>query len=147
MGLPINENMTEALAVMAVVAPASQSTGTASFGPINMTTLKRLEVVLNVGSVGVAGTVDFNISTASASGASYGVLSGSQITQMTASGVALVEVKSETIGASGRGVWVKGNIVVGTNAVVTSAVALGAVSDYSPTSSKGMTLNQTAVVL
>ncbi len=146
MPLPYNERMTEALAYGARLAPASVSVGTATLGPVQLGQAKKALFILNLGAFGSSATVDAKLQTSATSGGTYADLSGGAITQQTATGMVLVEVRAESIEALGGNAFVRLLITVGTAAVVMGGEVLLAPTDYSPASLLNATILQTLVV-
>ncbi len=141
-----NEKMTEALAYLGRLAPASVSAGAVTIGPVTMAKLGRILFVINVGSVGAAGTLDGKLQAAATSGGTYSDVAGTTITQVTATGVVTIEVKAETLAAASQGPYVKFVGTVGTNAVVMGGEIFANTPCYRPASDANTTtLQQIAV--
>lgn len=129
-----NRRLTESLAVLASLAPASYNAGAQAVGPVLAQNCKRYVLMVHVGSLGVAGTVDAKIQASTTSGGVYSDIPNAAITQITAGAenIVLVEITGESILAAGKGSYIKGVVTVGVNAVVLAAKLLGAVGGYEP---------------
>lgn len=133
----INKNFTEDVAALASVAPTSQAASTVVLGPVNSYLWRRLVAVLHLGALGSSATVDSVVKTSATSGGSYAALNPNvAITTVSAGAenVVFVEVKAETIQATGTGPWVEFTITVATAASITSAILYGVVPRYEPAS-------------
>lgn len=146
MPLPYNERITEALAYAARLAPASQSAGTVNLGPVQLAQAKKALFILNLGAFGSSATVDAKVQTSATSGGTYADVAGGAITQQTATGLVLIEVRAETLQNLDHNPWVRVSITIATAAVVMSGEVLLAPTDYSPSSLLNTTVLQTLVV-
>lgn len=126
MGIPYNQNLSEVLAVLGQVKPSSLNT-TTTIGPFNTAGFYRVLFVLNIGTLGSSGTVDFSVYGEPTNGGAATQITGSAITQITtgASNIVLVEVRCETLASQGIGPWLKGTLITGTAASLVSVVVLG----------------------
>lgn len=117
------EQMTQALSLGTPVHPVSQGVGTADSGSLDMQKFRRAMFVVNVGSVGGAGTVDAKLQESS-DNSTFTDLSGTNvsITQITTSNkVATLEVRAGQITKR----YVRCRVTVGGNAVLIAVNALG----------------------
>lgn len=131
--MPYNENLTEALTVLGVLAPASQAAGAGTIGPFNTKLMRRVLFDINLGALGSSATVDFKVQASATSGGTYTDVAGTTVTQITAGATNFlrVEVRAETLGSASQGPWVKGVLTVAVAASQTSVVAYGSAT-YSP---------------
>lgn len=144
-----NRKLTETLAFVGALAPASQavSTITAGLGPVNMNIIRRLMAIVNVGVV-TTGTVDFQFQSSTTSGGAYTLIPGAQIVQITASNkIALLELSIETLMNLGVGPWVRGALIIGTAASFVSVEMAGGASRYEPSSDYNVAPFQTPVAV
>lgn len=146
MPLPYNERITEAIAYAARLAPASVGVGTATLGPVQLAQTKKALFILSLGAFGGSATVDAKVQTSATSGGTYADVSGGAITQQTATGLVLIEVRAETLSNLDHNQWVRVLVTVGTAAVFVSGEVLLAPTDYSPASLLNATILQTLVV-
>lgn len=136
-----NRNLSESLAVLALINPVSQSAGTVTFGPIDLAQQRRVLALVQSGVIGTS--VDAKFTACKTSGGTYDDVPGAAITQITASNkVAKLELRAESVesllGSGYR--YAKLSLTgVGTNLI--GGVILGAVSRYEPNS-----LNDAAAV-
>lgn len=131
-----NERLTEALAVLAQLAPANQTAAAHAVGPFSIAEFGRVIFLINVGVLGSSATVDFKVQASATSGGTYADVSGTSITQITsgATNFVTVEVTREALMASSQGPYIKGVLTVGTAASQAGVVALGAEPRYGPAS-------------
>ena len=129
-----NENMSEGLAVMGWLAPASQTVGTKTVGPFNTQLMRRVIFFVECGALG--GTVDFKVQASATQGGTYADVSGTTVTQVTtgATNLLIVEVSETALMSAGQGPWLKGVLTIGTGASQGSVLALGGSPRYSPAS-------------
>lgn len=124
-----NENLSEGLAKLARIAPASTATGTVNLGPVSMANMRRLYAMVNIGSVGGGGTVVCQWAASATSGGSYttfGTASGT----LSATGLLEMELKAETLGSNSIGPFVELQITIAVNAVFISAELYGETGYY-----------------
>jgi hypothetical protein len=96
-----------------------------------MRNVQRIMWIIDVGSVGGAGTVDFKVQESKTSGGTYQDVSNTAITQVTASNkIVTVELRADQLDAGYR--YVRHNLVIGTNAVLVAVLALGGEAEYKP---------------
>ena len=137
-----NENLSEGLCWLGTIAPSSQGTVEALTGPINTALYRRVLFCVTAGTPGSSGTIDFIVKASTTSGGDYAEVDATNhptaITQLTAAGGALVEVRAESLAALGVGPWIKGSCTVGTAASPTAVVAIGAPGRYKPESDNNL---------
>jgi hypothetical protein len=128
------EQLSQALSLAGTaIDPVSQGVGTVTTGGVDLQKFKRVLFVLQVGSVGAAGTVDAKLQQSSQLGSGYADIAGSSITQVTASNkIATLEIRSEQLTGSNR--YVRLSVTVAGNAVLIGAVALGGEAVAKPAS-------------
>jgi hypothetical protein len=129
------EQLTQALTILGKLDPVSQSAATVTITDLDIKLVRRLMFLIQVGSVGGAGTVDAKLRASKTSGGTYTDVTSSSITQVTTSNkVVTIEVRDDQleniVGAGYR--YVQLSLTVGTNAVLISAIALGAEAEYKP---------------
>lgn len=131
-------NLSEKLAVIGKLDPASQSTSEKLTDAIPIKNHRRFLFIVQVGALGSSGTVDFVVKGATSSGGSYTTISGTAITQLTQAGsddnkIVLVEVSAEAIGNLGLGyTHIKGSLTPGTAASIANIIVLAEVPRYTP---------------
>jgi hypothetical protein len=135
-----NTPITESLALLTRIAPASQAAAAYNTGNgVDMGLYGKLVFVVNLGTTGASGTVDFKLQAAPTSGGAFVDLTGYSITQLTATGVALVEISSETLvaletaagtAALNKYRWVRGVLTVGVSASVVGVEVFGALGRF-----------------
>jgi hypothetical protein len=132
------ERLSEALTVLAKLDPVSQGAGTTTpMTDIDISKVRRLLVVLQVGAVGGAGTVDAKLRASKTSGGTYTDITGGAITQVTAANkVVTLEIRDDQVpGIVGAGYqFVQLSLTIGTNAVLVGGVALGGEAEFKPAS-------------
>ena len=138
------ELLTQALHIDTPVHPASTAVGTADTGGIDLQKFKRATFVLNVGSVGAAGTVDCKLQE-STDNITFTDLAGLNvaITQITVSNrVATLEVRADQITKR----YVRARTTIGGNAVVICVNAIGADASHKPEGADDASVAQRQVV-
>jgi hypothetical protein len=130
------EQLTQALSLGAPINPASQNAGSYNTGGIDMSEFRRAIFLIEVGSVGAAGTVDAKLQEASDSAfatptdvAGNGNVTSASITQITASNKqATLEIRAGQCTKR----YVRCRLTVSANAVVLSATPIGGEADHKP---------------
>ncbi len=133
-----HEQLSEALAVVGTIDPASLAAAEHLTDAIDMSKYRRVLFIITTGVLGTNATIDFTIKQATTSGGSYDLQVGGNssptkaITQLTKAAndndQVLVEVRAEECTRR----WLKGSLTVGTAASLASVVALGAVARQQP---------------
>jgi len=137
------EQMTQALAVMDKLDPVSQGAATVNSTGIDMSKVKRVFYVLQVGAVGGGpGTVNAKLNSSNTSGFSVNQdVTGGAITQIsTANQIATLEVRGDQLVqqvATAR--YVRVVLTVGVNAVLIALVGYGSESEQRPASQYNIT--------
>lgn len=132
--------LSEALAVAADgIHSASQSTSEKLTGAIDLSKFPQVLFIVDSGTLGASGTLDFQVKGAATSGGSYTAISGTAITQLVKATddnkYALVLVTAEKINALGLGYkFIKGSLLPGTAAANSAVIALGALTRFEPAS-------------
>ncbi len=128
------EQLSQALSLAGTeIDPVSQAVATVTSGGVDMQKFKRVLFILQVGSVGGAGTVDAKLQQSNVLGSGYADIAASNITQVTASNkIVTLEIRSDQLTGSNR--YVRLSITVGGNAVLIGAVALGGEATEKPAS-------------
>ncbi|WP_406699242.1 hypothetical protein V5E97_10230 [Singulisphaera sp. Ch08] len=139
------ELFTEALAVAADgIHSASQSTSEKLTGPIDLSKFRQVLFVIDSGTLGASGTLDFQVKGATTAAGSYAAISGSAITQLVKATddnkYAVVMVTAEKVQALGLNyAFIKGSLLPGTAAANSAVVVLGELARFEPTSSNNAT--------
>lgn len=99
-----NENMSEALCLVAhypAITGLSVSATPVPIGPFTMRTMRRIIFILDVGIIPSSSTIGFYACASNAVGGTYTTIPGTTISGLVATntGIATVEVKAETIAA------------------------------------------------
>lgn len=143
-----NRNLSESLCVIGLVAPSAQAAGAASTAAINTKLYRRILFIVQAGTPGASGTIDFKVQACATSGGAYADIpnSATSITQLTAAGTALVEVKAESLQSAGIGPFIKGVCTVGTATSPTAVIALGSSARYEPGSDNNISGTAAAIV-
>lgn len=137
--------LTESLAIAADGLHASAvSVGTGLTSAVDLGTFGQVLFVIDSGTLGSSATLDFTVTGSATSGGSYTAITGTAITQISASSkYALVLVSAEKIKSQVPTVrYIKGQVTVGTATSTVSILALGVITDYEPASAN----NPAAVV-
>jgi hypothetical protein len=126
-----NAKGSELLSVLATIDPSSQAAGTTSTGWVFAGNHHTLLALIEVGGLGVSGTVDAKIQQAvDSSGTSVKDVSGKSITQFTQVGgasnkQALINLRSDDLDVTNGFAYVRLSITTGVAASLTSAQLLG----------------------
>jgi hypothetical protein len=125
----------EELAVAAKVNPASYSPGTQDSDAVDLAAFRRVMFVLEVGTIGASGTIDFKLQQSDTSGGAYTDIAGKSITQLTQAGggsgkQAIVEIRADELADGKR--FVRGRVTIGTAATPLSVVALAGRPRFAP---------------
>jgi hypothetical protein len=147
MGIPYNENVSEALAILGQIAPVSAETTTYT-ADFNSAGFFRIMAILNVGVLGSSATVDAGFKASATIAGTYATVTGTTITQITAgaTNLVLVELKAESLAGLGVGPCLKFYVTTGTAASLISAVVVGSYC-YSPSSAAGAALTPAQTVV
>lgn len=133
------ERLSEQLAVVATIDPASLTANTYLTDAIDMKLHRRVLFIIAVGALTTNNTTDFSVVGDTASGGSYATaITGKAITQLTKAGSdddkqVLVEVTAEEVAAQGLR-YIKGSLVTATAAALGCVVALADSTRYGPAS-------------
>ena len=130
--------LSEALAVAADgIHSASQSTSEKLTAAIDLAKFRQVLFIVDSGTLGASGTLDFQVKGSTTSGGTYTAISGTAITQLVKatddSKYALVLVTAEKINALGLGYrFIKGSLLPGTAAANSAVIAIGALTRFEP---------------
>lgn len=132
-------NLSEELAVVGTIDPASQSTGAVSTDVINLATYSRMMFLIETGVLGTGATVDFKLQGSADGSTGWTDITGAAITQIVkASGdnaQAILEVSATYIkDQDSTFAYVKGVLTIGTAASIVGVIALAGRLSYSPAS-------------
>lgn len=121
------EMLTEQLALVAAIDPDSYAANTYYTDAIDMKYWERVVFVVSVGDMASTATVDFSVVEGTTTTPTTAMDPAKAITQLTQAGTdadkqALVEVRAEEMDPANR--YIRGKLVVGTNACDVSVVAL-----------------------
>ena len=131
-----NQKLSESLAVLATIDPASQAAGTASTGWVDAKNFAALLAVVDVGVFGASATVDANLQQATDNvGTNVKAVTGKAITQLLAAGgnnrQVEINCRSDELDITNGFEFVRLNVIVGTAATLTSAALIGGHPRYS----------------
>jgi hypothetical protein len=128
------EQLSQALSIQDKIDPVSQAAGTVNGNAVDMSKFQRVMAVVQVGSVGASGTVTAQLQSCSASSFASGVNNVTAVsTTVNANNKVLtLECRADQLTPGDR--YVRVQVVVGTNAVLISAVVLGGEAEYKPAS-------------
>jgi hypothetical protein len=144
----ITEYLSQHLAIAADgIHSASVSTSGATTGAVDLSKFRKVLFVIDTGTLGTSGTLDFQVTGSATSGGTYTAIPNTAITQIVkASGdnkYAIVEVDSGKVGALNLGyLFIKGSLTPGTAAANSAVFVLGAYTRFEPASAQ----NPAAVV-
>ncbi len=130
--------LNEQLAVVATIDPDAYGTGTQNSDYINMENFRRVLFIVQAGTLGTSGTLDFEVHEAKdSSGTDEQLLTGKSITQLTQAGTdsdkqVLVEVRADEL--SKGYTHLRGRLIIGTAGSDAAVLALGANARYGPAS-------------
>lgn len=144
--MDVNVKLTEKLAVLATLDPASQSAGTVVTGWVKASDFHSILAMIQTGVLGTAATVDAKLRQATdSSGTSAKDVANRSITQIVkASGdnkQALIEMRTDELDSANGFDYVALSITVGTAASIVGAAVIGG----HPRSASCSGLNQAAV--
>lgn len=133
------QRMSEKILVVGAIDPDAydDSATTVKTDIIDMSLHRRVLFIVMVGTMAATATVDFDVyADTAANGATMAKLTGKKITQLTQAGTdddkqALVEVTAEEVFAAGKR-YIRGELLVGTDAVDAAVIALAMHSRYQP---------------
>lgn len=131
---------------------ASQSTSEKLTGAVDLGTFRKVLFIVDSGTLGASGTLDFQVKGSATSGGTYTAIPGSAITQLVVASnnnqYAFVEVDAAKVQGLGLGYrFIKGSLLPGTAASNSAVVVLGAHATVEPTSGNAATtLAQTVTV-
>jgi hypothetical protein len=133
------ERMSEAISIPAAgIHTASQTTGSSPYdtAAIGIAKVRRVLFIVDVGTVGASGTVDFKARWCATSGGTYADITGASITQIVAStAYAILEVAVETVvNLNPTAQFIKGRLTIGTAASQVAVIPLVEFARYEPAS-------------
>jgi hypothetical protein len=142
----LNQKISEGVAVLATIDPASQAAGTVTTGWVDQSVFFFIMALIDVGVFGASATVDAKLQQATDnSGTGAKDITGKAITQMLAAGgnnkQVLINMKEADMDTENSFRYVRLSITVGTAATLLSALLIGAVPRYQPAN----TYNQAGV--
>lgn len=147
------ELLTESLAVAADgIHSASQSTSEKLTGAVDLSIFPQVLFIVDSGTLGASGTLDFQVKGSATSGGSYTAIPNTAITQLVVASnnnqYALVLVTAEKINSLALGYnFVKGSLVPGTAAANSAVVVLGGLTRFKPASAnQASTVEQTVTL-
>jgi hypothetical protein len=136
------ELLTESLAIAADgIHSASQAASEHLTGAVDLAVFPQVLFIIDSGTLGASGTLDFQVKASSTAGGTYTAVPGTAIDQLVVASnnnqYALVLVTAEKINALGLGYrFVKGSLVPGTAAANSAVVVIGALNRFEPTASQ-----------
>tara|TARA_R110002051_G_scaffold69334_1_gene124719 strand:- start:761 stop:1198 length:438 start_codon:yes stop_codon:yes gene_type:complete len=118
----------EQWAVIGVVDPDANTAAQYLTAAIDMSLWSRIVAVVQAGTLGSSGTLDFKLTDASASGGSYTDITGKAITQLTQAGTdadkqSIINLRFDELNDDAR--YVKAAMTVGTATSDCSAIVMG----------------------
>lgn len=121
----ITEQLTQGLSIPAAeLDPVSQAAATVTSGAVDLAKFRRAMFIVMVGNVGGAGTVDAKIQQSATGSSGWSDVTGSAITQITASNkIATLEIRADQLSSGQR--FVRLSLTVGTNAVLIAVLPIG----------------------
>jgi hypothetical protein len=135
----IGYQLANSLCLVDKLDPVSQAAATVTMAAVDMLFFERILYTVQVGAVGGAGTVDFQLQGSVNGTTGWTLLTGKQITQITAANkVAKVGATGEDVGTqpATSGVtyyrYIRGQLIVGTNAVLIAVTAYASLGRYRP---------------
>lgn len=134
------ENLTQCLAFAADgIHSASQSTSEKLTGAVDMQKFNRVVFLIDSGTLGTSGTLDFQLKGSTTSGGSYTAISNTAITQLVKASndnnYVYVEISQEQALLAGYR-YIKGSLVPGTAASNSAVIVLGALARHEPASTR-----------
>ena len=135
----LNQKISEGLAVLATIDPASVAPSTVTTGWVDQAVFFAVMALIDVGAFGASATVDAKIQQAQ-DNAGTGVkdVTGKAITQLLAAGgnnrQAIINLKEADLDTENSFRYVRLSITVGTAATLLSATLLGGIGRYQPAS-------------
>lgn len=141
----MNELLSQSLAVAADgIHSASQSTSEKLTGAVDLSKFRQVYFIVDSGTLGASGTLDFQVKGATTSGGSYTAITGTAITQLVVASnnnqYAIVCVRTDQVNALGLGyTYIKGSLLPGTAASNSAVIVLGALGAIEPMSSQNAT--------
>lgn len=104
---------------------------------IDLSKFRKVVFIVDSGTLGSSGTLDFQVTGATTSGGSYTPIPGTAITQLVKasndSNYAVVEISANKIEDLALGYnWIKGSLLAGTANSTSAVIALGFVTHYGP---------------
>lgn len=131
------ERLSEKLAIVATIDPASKTANTYYTDDIDMKYWRRVIFILTLGAMTTNSTVDFSVVEGASASPTTAMSPAKGITQLTAASTddnkqVVVEVAVEELAAGSR--YIRGKLVVGTAATIVGVIALADVGRYKPES-------------
>ena len=124
---------------------ASQSTAEKLTGAVDLSKWRQVMFVIDSGTLGTSGTLDFQVKGATAAAPStYVAIPSTAITQLVKASddvkYAIVSVRAEAVNALGLNyAFIKGSLLPGTAAANSAVVVLGEATRYEPASNSDAT--------
>lgn len=138
------ELLSQALAIAADgIHSASQSAAEKLTGAVDLAKFPQILFIVDSGTLGASGTLDFQVKGATTSGGSYTAIPNTAITQLVVASnnnqYALVLVTAEKINSLGLGyTFVKGSLLPGTAAANSAVIVLGSDVPFEPASNSNV---------
>lgn len=133
------QRLSEALALVATIDPDAYTTGDQNSDAIDMENHRRVMFIVQAGTLGSSGTLDFAVYGDTSSGGSFTTaITGKSITQLTEAGTdddkqAIVEVTAEEVNDQSMR-YIRGVLTVGVATSDAGMVALADASRFTPAS-------------
>lgn len=147
------ENVTQAMTIAADgIHSASQSASEKLTSAADITKFRKVVFLIDSGTLGASGTLDFVVKWSATSGGTYAAVTGTAVTQMVVATdnnkYVQVEVAADKLATfAPTAKFVKGSLTPGTAASNSNVTVLGFLSGHEPTSNKAdAALKQTVVL-
>lgn len=134
----MTELIGESLAVAADgIHSASQSTSEKLTGAVDLSKFRKVMFIIDSGTLGASGTLDFQIKGATTSGGTYTAITGTSITQLVKATddnkYSIVTITAEKVSSLGLNyAFIKGSLLPGTAAATASVTVLGEATRFEP---------------
>ena len=133
----LTQLLTEQVAVpVDGIHAASLTAGSYDTTAIDMGSFRQVAFLIDTGTLGASATVDFQLTGCATSGGSFTAISGTSITQATASSkYVVVSITSDKLTSLGLGYrYIKGHLTIGTATSVCAVAVIASDAHFEPTS-------------
>jgi hypothetical protein len=134
-----NHRLNDIVAVLDGIHAASQTTSEKLTAAVDLSKFGRVVFLIDNGTLGVSGTLDFQVKASATSGGTYTAVPLTAIAQQLVATdnnkYLVVDVDVAKIADLNLGyAWIKGSLVPGTAAAISSVTVLGVATAYGPAS-------------